>query len=143
MLKTIVVATDFSELADAAIDRRAGASDGTLCGAHGERFGGSGVRHAELTGALHGTVRYQFSHENKFAHVTWSRDRSVEDSSSRDGNSSAQTEALSSRIQFRDIDCWHSYCPSNWRVVTKGTSPSATRPGSDLKGRTKCRSKTS
>jgi hypothetical protein len=25
--------------------------------------------------AFRGTVRYQFSHENKFAHVTWSRDR--------------------------------------------------------------------
>lgn len=25
--------------------------------------------------ALHGQVHYQFSHENKFAHVTWSRDR--------------------------------------------------------------------
>ncbi|HEY7476383.1 MAG TPA: BCAM0308 family protein [Vicinamibacterales bacterium] len=24
--------------------------------------------------AMHGTVRYRFSHENKFAHVTWSRD---------------------------------------------------------------------
>lgn len=24
--------------------------------------------------ALHGKVRYRFSHENKFAHVTWSRD---------------------------------------------------------------------
>jgi hypothetical protein len=25
--------------------------------------------------ALRGHVHYQFSHENKFAHVTWSRDR--------------------------------------------------------------------
>ena len=25
--------------------------------------------------ALHGQVRYRFSHENKFAHVMWSRDR--------------------------------------------------------------------
>jgi hypothetical protein len=25
--------------------------------------------------ALHGSVRYRFSHENKFAHVTWSREK--------------------------------------------------------------------
>jgi hypothetical protein len=25
--------------------------------------------------ALHGSVRYRFSHENKFAHVTWSREQ--------------------------------------------------------------------
>jgi hypothetical protein len=25
--------------------------------------------------ALHGTVRYRFSHENKFAHVAWSREK--------------------------------------------------------------------
>jgi hypothetical protein len=31
------------------------------------------IGHA-LHKALHGTVRYRFSHENKFAHVTWSRD---------------------------------------------------------------------
>jgi hypothetical protein len=31
------------------------------------------IGHA-LHKALHGTVRYRFSHENKFAHVTWSRE---------------------------------------------------------------------
>lgn len=32
------------------------------------------IGHA-LQKAFHGTVRYRFSHENKFAHVIWSRER--------------------------------------------------------------------
>jgi hypothetical protein len=28
-----------------------------------------------LHGAYHGTVHYEFSHENKFAHVTWTREQ--------------------------------------------------------------------